>query len=166
MTGADKPQSQNPQASTHCPAKSAGLLLTGKESRLDPLIRNNPFAFYQAMREQQPVYYDEQLDVYLVSRYEDVLTVLRDPLTYSLEHGYQDRYANGHVEELAEIMNRDGGGFIRDIIAVDPPAHTRLRKLIDKAFTAHRVKTLEPRIRQIAAELIKPLAKRGYGDGL
>jgi cytochrome P450 len=140
--------------------------LTGLESRLDPLIRNNPFPFYRALREQKPVYYDPQLDVYLVSRYDDVMAVLRDTDNFSLEHGYQDRYANGHVEELAEIMNRDGGGFIRDIIAADPPAHTRLRRLLDRAFTAHRVKSLEPRFRQIATELIKPLAERGYGDGM
>lgn len=140
--------------------------LVGTESRLDPLIRNDPFPFYRALREQQPVYYDPQLDVYLVSRYDDVMAVLRDTENFSLEHGYQDRYANGHVEELAEIMNRDGGGFVRDIIAADPPAHTRLRKLLDKAFTAHRVKSLEPRVRQIATDLVKPLAARGYGDGM
>jgi len=149
-----------------CPANREALALTGRESRLDPLIRNDPFPFYRALREHEPVYYDPQLDVYLVSRYEDVMTVLRDPVTYSLEHGYQDRYANGHVEELAAIMDRDGGGFIRDIIAADPPAHTRLRKLLEQAFSAHRVRSLEPRIRQIAEELIAPLAERGYGDGI
>jgi cytochrome P450 len=140
--------------------------LRGDESRLDPLIRNDPFSFYRALREQAPVYYDAKLDIYLVSRYEDVQKVLSDPITYSLEHGYQDRYANGFVDELAEIMNRDGGGFIRDIIACDPPAHGRLRKLLDKAFTAHRVKNLEPRMRQIVIDLIEPLAARGYGDGM
>lgn len=149
-----------------CPFAHASLSLRGDESRLDPLIRNNPFPFYRALREQRPVYYDAKLDVYLVTRYDDVEAVLRDPEIFSLEHGYQDRYANGFVDELAEIMNRDGGGFIRDIIACDPPAHTRLRRLLDKAFTAHRVKTLEPRIRQIVAELIEPLAQRGYGDGM
>jgi cytochrome P450 len=140
--------------------------LRGDESRLDPLIRNDPFAFYRQLREQAPVYYDAKLDIYLVSRYEDVQAVLSDPITYSLEHGYQDRYANGFVDELAEIMNRDGGGFIRDIIACDPPAHGRLRKLLDKAFTAHRVKNLEPRMRQIVIDLIEPLARKGYGDGM
>lgn len=142
------------------------LQLQGTESRLDPLIRNSPFAFYRALREQAPVYYDPKLDVYLVSRYADAVAVLRDPDSYSLEHGYQDRYANGHVEELAEIMNREGGGFIRDIIAADPPAHTRLRKLLDSAFTAHRVRSLQPSVRRIAEALIQPLAERGYGDGM
>jgi cytochrome P450 len=140
--------------------------LRGDESRLDPLIRNDPFSFYCALREQDPVYYDAKLDTYLVARYEDVQTVLSDPITFSLEHGYQDRYANGFVDELAEIMNRDGGGFIRDIIACDPPAHGRLRRLLDKAFTAHRVKSLEPRMRQIIIDLIEPLARKGHGDGM
>ncbi len=161
----DTPSSDT-KSTTQCPMHGASLTLRGDESRLDPLIRNNPFPFYRALREQEPVYYDAKLDIYLVSRYEDVEAVLRDPITFSLEHGYQDRYANGFVDELADIMNREGGGFIRDIIACDPPAHTRLRKLLDKAFTAHRVKTLEPRIRQIVADLIAPLAERGHGDGM
>lgn len=152
--------------STGCPVRSEGFALRGGESRADALIRNNPFPFYRALRRHDPVYYDAKIDAYFVTRYEDVKTVLLDPVTYSLEHGYQDRYANGFVDELAEIMNRDGGGFVRDIIAVDPPAHTRLRRLIDKAFTAHRVKTLEPRIRQIVIDLIEPLAAKGHGDGI
>lgn len=146
-------------------AISCPMSLQGDETRLDPLIRNNPFPFYEALRAQRPVYHDPGLDVYLVTRYADANTVLRDPVTYSLEHGYQDRYANGHVEEFAEIMNRDGGGFIRDL-AIDPPAHTRLRRLTEQAFTAHRVRELEPRIAQIAADIIEPLAARGHADGM
>jgi cytochrome P450 len=140
------------------------LELKGGETRLDPAIRNNPFPFYRALRREDPVYYDPGLDLYLVTRYEDAVSVLRDDVTYSLEHGYQDRYANGFLDEFASIMERDGGGFIRDL-AIDPPAHTRLRKLTEKAFTAHRVKDLEGRIRQIVVDLIEPLAARGHGDG-
>jgi cytochrome P450 len=139
--------------------------IRGAETRLDPAIRNNPFPFYRALREQRPVYYDPGIDVYLVTRYEDAVRVLQDDVNFSLEHGYQDRYANGHVEELAAIMERDGGGFIRDL-AIDPPAHTRLRRLTEKAFTAHRVKSLEPRFRQIVVDLLEPLAARGHADGM
>lgn len=139
--------------------------IAGTETRLDPAIRNDPFPFYAALREQKPVYYDPGLDVWLVTRYEDAKAVLADNETYSLEHGYQDRFANGHVEEFAQILDAEGGGFIRDL-ALDPPAHTRLRKLTEKAFTAHRVKSLEDRIRQIVIDLIEPLAERGHGDGI
>jgi len=149
-----------------CPFSGKALEIHGDESRLDPAIRNDPFAFYRALREQKPVYYDAKLDVYLVTRYDDVMTVLRDPYTFSLEHGYQDRYANGMVDELAAIIDREGGGFVRDIIAVDPPVHSRLRRLLDQAFTSHRVHSLAPRIRQIVIDLIEPLAERGGGDGM
>ena len=142
------------------------LAISGQESRLDPAIRNNPFPFYRALRAEKPVYYDPGLDVWLVTRYDDALAVLRDAEAFSLEHGYQDRYANGFVDELAEIMERDGGGFIRDIIACDPPAHTRLRRLIEKAFTAHRVKELEGRVRQICVDLIEQVAAAGACDGM
>ena len=94
--------------------------LKGGETRLDPIIRNNPFPFYRALREKNPVYHDPGIDVYLVTRYEDAKAVLHDDVNFSLEHGYQDRYANGHLEEFAAIMERDGGGFIRDL-TLDPP---------------------------------------------
>ncbi|MCB2073321.1 MAG: cytochrome P450 [Novosphingobium sp.] len=139
--------------------------LKGGETRLDPIIRNNPFPFYRALREKNPVYHDPGIDVYLVTRYEDAKAVLHDDVNFSLEHGYQDRYANGHLEEFAAIMERDGGGFIRDL-TLDPPAHTRLRRLTEKAFTAHRVKDLEPRIHQIVADLIERVADRGECDGV
>jgi len=144
---------------------SETMQITGEETRLDPIIRNNPFPFYRALREQKPVYHDPGIDVYLVTRYADAKAVLGDDETYSLEHGYQDRYANGFLDEFAEIMERDGGGFIRDL-AIDPPAHTRLRRLTEKAFTAHRVKDLEPRIRQIVIDLIDRVADRGACDGV
>lgn len=139
--------------------------IAGTETRLDPVIRNDPFPFYAALREQRPVYHDPGIDVWLVTRHDDAIAVLRDDVNFSLEHGYQDRYANGHVEEFAAIMEARGGGFIRDM-AVDPPVHTRYRKLTEKAFTAHRVKGLEPRIRKIVADIVEEVAARGQGDGM
>lgn len=146
-----------------CPVNAGGMSLEGNESRLDPLIRHNPFPFYRAMREEKPVFYDEKLDVYLVTRYADVTAVLRDDVNFSLERGYQERWATGFADELTEILERDGGGFIRDPM-LDPPAHTRARKLLEKAFTAHRVQTLEPRIRQIAVDLIEDVADKGKAE--
>ncbi len=141
------------------------LALKGGETRLDEAIRNDPFPFYRALRASQPVYYDPGLDLWLVTRYADCVTVLQDDETYSLEHGYQDRYGGENLAEFAAILERDGGGFIRDL-AIDPPAHTRLRRLTEKAFTAHRVKDLEPRMRQIIFDLIEGVADKGQADGM
>ncbi len=146
-----------------CPAHQPAMALQGGETRLDPLIRNNPFPFYRALRKDEPVYYDPGLDVWLITRYDDVMAVLRDDATFSVEHGYQDRWGGEHLAELTEILERDGGGLIRDPM-YDPPLHTRYRRLVEKAFTAHRVKNLEPRIRQIVIDIIEPLIERGHAD--
>lgn len=145
--------------SEQCPV----MTIKGDESRIDPSIRNNPFPFYRALRQEKPVYYDPGLDVWLVSRYDDLMQVVRDDETFSVEQGYQDRWGGEHLAELTEILERDGGGLIRDPM-YDPPRHTRYRRLVEKAFTAHRVKTLEPRTQQIVIDILEPLLDRGHAE--
>jgi cytochrome P450 len=147
-------------APSACPAgMSAGPPLGGA-SLTDPLIVAQPSEFYRSMRKQDPVYYDEKIGMYLVSRYDDVVAVLRDPLTFSDKLGYEALYASGHFEEFKQILERDGGGFFPDAIKDDPPAHTRVRRLMEQAFTAHRVATLEPGITAIVVNLIEKLADK------
>lgn len=142
-----------------CPVAGHGISLD-TASLSDPAILARPNAFYKAMRNEDPVHYDAQLKMYLVSRYDDVVTVLRDPLTYSDKHGYAAQYASGYFEEFKQILERDGGGFFTDAIKDDPPAHTRVRRLLDKAFTAHRVATLEPAITKVIVGFIEQLADK------
>jgi cytochrome P450 len=104
--------------------------------------------------------------MYLVSRYDDIVTVLRDPLTYSDKQGYQAQYASGYFEEFKQILERDGGGFFPDVIKDDPPAHTRVRRLLDKAFTAHRVASLEPAITKVIVDFIEKLADKAAGGAI
>lgn len=144
-----------------CPVTGHGGISLDAVSLADPNILARPNAFYQAMRREDPVHYDAQLKMYLVSRYDDIVTVLRDPLTYSDKHGYAAQYASGYFEEFKQILERDGGGFFADAIKDDPPAHTRVRRLLDKAFTAHRVATLEPAITEVIVGFIEKLANRG-----
>jgi cytochrome P450 len=142
-----------------CPLSGAmaGATLT------DPKIQARPHAFYAAMRSEDPVHYDEKLGMYLVSRYDDIVTVLRDPLTFSDKHGYAAQYASGFFDEFRQILERDGGGFFPDVIKDDPPAHTRVRKLMEQAFTAHRVAKLEPGITAIIVDRIEKLAEKAAG---
>ncbi len=148
-----------------CPVAGEEVDL-GHASLMDPGIHAHPNAFYWAMRHEQPVYYDEGLDMWLVSRYEDLQTVLADPITFSVEAGYAEQYAKGFIDEFKAILERDGGGFFPDAIMTDPPYHTRIRKLMEGAFTAHRVKALEPDIAQVVSELIDEFADKGAADGV
>jgi cytochrome P450 len=153
-----------------CPVTGHGKAMLASATLADPLIQARPNAYYQAMRSEDPVHFDPKLNMYLVSRYDDIVTVLRDPITYSDKHGYAAQYASGFFEEFKQILEREGGGFFPDVIKDDPPAHTRVRKLLDKAFTAHRVATLEPAITAVIVGVIdRLLAKSADGkivDGI
>lgn len=143
-----------------CPVHGVDeLLATASLKNAD--ICAHPNAYYAAMRAKDPVHFDQKLGVWLVSRYEDLQTVFRDPLTFSMKHGYESTYAKGLLDEFKQILERDGGGFFPDAIMTDPPEHTRVRKLMDNAFTVRRVKQLEPGITTVVANMIDSLADQG-----
>ena len=131
-----------------------------------PEVLARPQRFYTAMRARAPIHYDAALDKYLVARYEDIQTVLKDPVLFSAGHGFHDIYGDEHQRELKEILTRDGGGYFPDAIMSDPPYHTRIRRLMEKAFTAQRVKTLEPGIISVVSEIIDRFADRKAADGI
>jgi cytochrome P450 len=147
-----------------CPVTGKGAELLEQVSLIDPEISARPKAYYDAMREADPVHYDEKLHMYLVSRFEDIQTVQRDPITFSVKHGYEAQYSAGFFDEFKEILERDGGGYFPDAIMSDPPYHTRIRGLMDRAFTAHRVRELEPLITEIVVDVINKLPATGPVD--
>lgn len=145
-----------------CPF-SMGETSLSQMSLADPLIQARPHAFYSKLRNEDPVHYDEKLGMWLVSRYDDIVTLLRDPQTFSDKQGYEAQYASGFFAEFKQILEEQGGGFFPDVIKSDPPEHTRVRKLMDGAFTAHRVKMLEPVITRIIADIAEKMADKAAG---
>ncbi|MFV8818006.1 cytochrome P450 [Haliea sp. E17] len=155
---------ENPRMDS-CPI--AGHAVDLKSATLqDSELRAHPNEFYWTMRHEDPVHFDKGIGMWLVSRYEDLQTVLADPITYSSEVGFLDSYAKGYFDEFKEILERDGGGYFPDAIMTDPPEHTRVRKLMEQAFTAHRVKQLEPEITAVVSRLIDRFADQGRADGV
>ncbi len=142
-----------------CPVGRHKVVLA-ETSLKDPAILAHPSDFYWTMRNEDPVHYDEKLGMWLVTRHEDIVALLRDPETFSDKHGYAAQYASGFFEEFKQILETEGGGFFADAIKSDPPEHTRIRKLLDGAFSAHRVKTLEPGITQIIVNLVEQVAEK------
>lgn len=147
---------------TGCPM--GGKIDLSESTLVDPGILAHPNAFYKAVRNQDPIHYDEKLGMYLVSCYDDLQTVLRDSITFSVKKGFSEQYAKGFREELKEILKRDAGGFFEEAIMTDPPEHTRVRRLLDGAFTAHRVKLLEPAITRLVIDLIEKLLGKGQAE--
>jgi len=136
------------------------------KSLSDPEVMFDPAEYYRALRHSAPVHYDERMGLWLVSRFEDLQAVLNDWETFSQELGYHTLLGQGFKDELIAILERDGGGYFPDVIATDPPKHGRVRKLLENAFTARRLKQLEPAFTHVVADLVEKVADRGYADGV
>jgi hypothetical protein len=119
-----------------------------------PVVHNNPYPYYAYLRQQAPVYLIPELGFWAVSRYEDVLFVLKNPNKFSSERIYAatTEHLNFYPPEAPAM------------VGIDPPDHTRLRKLVNRAFTPRRVASLERRVREAVQDLLEPMACRGEGD--
>jgi cytochrome P450 len=115
---------------------------------IDPAVRRDPNALYERGRREHPAFRHAGLPVPLVSvfRYADVQAVLRDAELFSNDFG-RGRGLPPEVQALADQAPPS-------MLGMDPPDHTRLRSLVNKAFTPRIVRQLEPRLRQVAHELL------------
>jgi cytochrome P450 len=120
----------------------------------DPAVTSCPFAYYKAMRAEEPVHFDEKMGIYIVSRYADIMTALAQPLIFSSELGFSAQARHEHTDEVEEYYRAAGLPPLPRIVTSDPPYHTRIRSLMDKAFTAHRVASMESAITEIANDII------------
>jgi cytochrome P450 len=123
----------------------------------------DPYADYAELREEAPILYDEATDHWLVSRYRDVDALLRDR-----RFGRTYLHVSTH-EEMGRAMPPEWHGPFWDLINagildMEPPDHTRVRKLVSKAFTPRYVEGLRARVEAIVDELIEEIAGVGEVD--
>ena len=121
---------------------------------LDPAVRRDPFPTYARARREAPALIHTGLPMRLVSvfRYEDCQAILRDAQTWSSE-----------FPVITQVAGQEGPPR-RSMLGSDPPAHTRLRGLVNKAFTPRMIQRLEPRMHEIANELLDAALEQGDVD--
>ena len=119
---------------------------------LDEKYKADPHAIWKRMRDEQPLYYNEQYDFYAVSRFADVDAFSRDPKTFISSHG-----------TVMEMITADPIDM-QMMIFMDPPEHTRYRRLVSKTFTPRRMKLLEDDIRALCVDLLDGLVGRSSFD--
>ncbi|MBV9760557.1 MAG: cytochrome P450 [Acidobacteriaceae bacterium] len=125
---------------------------------LDPEVLANPYPLFQLLREEDPVHWDPYLHAWVVTRYEDVMEVLHRfsaDRTPTPEHLAQ--IGLGELAPIAQVM-------VKQMLFLDPPAHTRIRRLASYAFTPGRVAVLRDHIRDIVGSLIDGVARNGRMD--
>ena len=130
----------------------------------DPVLMQDPWRYYQKLREEAPVYRDPHTGMVMVSSYELVSEVLREHERFSNRFG-AGMGAVTSDPELSSVMSK-GYRPVDTMLTADPPEHKRFRGLVNKAFTPRRVNALETEIQKIADELLARFASEGRFDVL
>jgi cytochrome P450 len=112
-------------------------------------FKADPYPFYARLRAEAPVYRTRwvfRLSVWIVTRYDDVLTVLKD-----------ERFSKAYISRIP-FVPRSIQALAANMLNLDPPDHTRLRTLVSKAFTPRVVEQLRVRIQSVCDELLDAAA--------
>ena len=117
----------------------------------DHETRRNPFPLYARARREQPIYRHAGLPITSVFRYADIQAILRDPQTWS------NRFPPPPGIDPEKLPPPS-------MLGQDPPEHTRLRGLVNQAFTPRIIRRLEPRMHEIANELLDRALEHGEID--
>jgi pimeloyl-[acyl-carrier protein] synthase len=125
---------------------------------LDPEVLANPYPLYHRLRSEDPVHWDPYLHAWVVTRYTDVITVFQR-FSASRTFTPEQLAALGlrSLAPLAKVM-------VLQMLFLDPPAHTRVRGLASKAFTARRVEVLRSHIQDITNSLLDAVQDKGRMD--
>ena len=125
---------------------------------LDPEVLANPYPLFHRLRTEDPVHWDPFLHAWVVTRYKDVIDVLHH---YSAERTPTPEQLTGiglaSLNPIAQVM-------VKQMLFLDPPAHTRLRSLAAYAFTPARVEVLRGHIREITNSLLDKVQAKGHMD--
>ncbi|HUZ43195.1 MAG TPA: cytochrome P450 [Acidimicrobiales bacterium] len=122
---------------------------------MTPEGKADPYPGYATVREASALH-ESGLGAYVVSRYEDCSSLLRDNRLGRGEQGSQAEYL-GLTQAEYDIRFPRSAGRVESMLGLDPPDHTRLRSLVAKAFTPKTVEALRPRIQDLTAGLLEGL---------
>jgi cytochrome P450 len=115
----------------------------------------DPYRHYRAFRESNPIHFNAERGAWMLTRYNDMVDVLRDHDRFSAER------SGPAPQGAAAAVQRQLGDAPRSMLGSDPPDHTRLRTLVNKAFTARTVERLRIRIQEIVDRLLDNVAANG-----
>ncbi|MFF4751600.1 cytochrome P450 [Streptomyces sp. NPDC002514] len=129
----------------------------------DPAFLADPYPAYAELREKGRVHYYEPTNQWLVPHHADVSALLRDR---RLGRTYQHRFTHEDFGRTAPPPEHEPFHTLNDhgMLDLEPPDHTRIRRLVSKAFTPRTVERLKPYVHGLADELVSALVAAGGGD--
>ena len=119
----------------------------------NPLVAlDDPYPVYRRLRDEAPLYHDDRLDLWALSRFDDVQAASKDWETFSSSEGG----SGNDLDDTYQLFLPAG-----DLAGVDPPVHTRLRAALRLAFSPSALRTrFEPIVRRKVVELILTSPRR------
>jgi cytochrome P450 len=128
----------------------------------EPAFLVNPYPLYARLREEDPVHWDSDANnVWVLTRHADVVASLRDPRFSAQRFMPSDEWI---PEELRARLGRALYAVSRQLLFIDPPDHTRLRGLANRAFLPRVVEAMRPHIQEIVDALLDDVEPRGSMD--
>lgn len=129
----------------------------------DPAVIADPYPYYARLRDEAPAYHSHNPDLWVLSRHEDVAAAVRDANRFSSDlstsSSFNDNPFNPGIKFPSWVSGVLGRVLpIRTLLTSDPPEHTQLRRKVSRAFTPKRIAAWEPRIRDIAEQLVDDIA--------
>lgn len=143
---------------------------------LSPDWRDDPYAVYRQLREHDPAHWAPDAKAYCISRYADVLQVLKTQQVFSSAAMGTELMATDfgkiklrHLPSIARFMWRARINPLNPappdaMISLDPPRHNRLRSIVNRGFTPRRIESWEPRVRAIVTECLAGIEETGSFD--
>ncbi|WP_026731823.1 cytochrome P450 [Fischerella sp. PCC 9605] len=122
---------------------------------------DDPYSFFKRARDEEPIFYSPILNGYVLTRYEDILNVLKDPARFSSADNLKPIVT--FTPEVIGVL-RQGFPFVADLVNSDGDLHKRLRAPFVKVFAPERLQALEDSIRAIANRLVDSFIKDGQAD--
>jgi cytochrome P450 len=133
-----------------------------EDDLLRPEVVADPYGFFGALREREPVYWNETLGAWVLTRYDDVMGAFRDPrLSADRISPYYERKLKGPNGEVHRFTYET---LSRWMVFVDPPEHTRLRKLVDHAFRPKAIERMRQNVQALVEELVDDLVGKEEFD--
>jgi cytochrome P450 len=138
--------------------------INDERSLNDPAVQDNPFPYYQRLRAERPVLRMPGTGFYVLTRYEDLRAVLRDPETFSNTLDLEE-LSGEKARKLGALfqqrLTEKGWPHVPTLHQSDPPEHTRYRRLLNKVFSPGRVRQMIPDVQRVCDQLIDSFAARG-----
>ncbi len=116
------------------------------------VFHNDPYPTYKYLRDEAPLYRNDELGFWALSRHDDVETAFKDFETYSNAEGVALEALDSEVRKVMFIL------------AMDPPLQKKVRRLVSNVFTPRRVIEMEPKVRQLSRQYLEEIIAKGTGE--